>query len=428
MATCHLAQFYHFSSATSYLFESASLTLFHLRLFAVSRVLSFDAFQSLPKELAIVDTRKAGMLIVNIADIAMETVPTAKGPPGPSLLLPITLSSPSQSQGGKKTRPLSLSLSAAKTILQSNFTHKEQSVSSILDDLRTLCCDSNSSDRGLDEGDSLTYSREGDENDPKSAVSQSPLSNPEYVESARTKDLKSSQGLVGRKPSCPASTVNPMDCTASTVLRNNTTGLDSGSYEPYKKATVQKITAVSRKNPVCRSYTESTVHPAVPETKNSEKILQLERVLGYSGGPSLLLYDGKMLVTASGSLLVLIDIQGTAGVASAENPGLWRYFRSFLLGTGSVLFLGRRDSSGSVVTGEEHKDEGEGKGEGDDEGEGGRSARGRDRDRTRALVGCEQAFLRGHTASIGLLEVRSRSVLLTPTIPCLFDVLYIGHG
>ena len=374
----------------------------------------FDTFQSLPKELSIVDTRKAGMLIVNIADMAMKTVPTAKGPLGPSLLLPMTLSS-SQSQGGNKTRALSLSLSAAKTILQSNLTHTEQSVSSVLDDLRTLCCDSTAGDRGLDEGDSLTYSREGDENDPKSAVSHSPLSNPEYSESAETKDIKSSQGLVGRKPSCPASTVNPMDFTASTVLRNNTAGLDSGSYEPYKIAPIQKITAVSRKIPVCRSYTGPTVHPAVPETKNSEKILQLERVLGYSGGPSLLLYDGKMLVTASGSILVLIDTQGTAGVASAEIPGLWRYFRSFLLGTGSVLFLGRRNSAGSHGTEEEYKDEDEDEGEGEGEGEGGRGARGRDRDRTRALVGCEQAFLRGHTASIGLLEVRSRYLLLMLT-------------
>ena len=156
------------------------------------------------------------------------------------------------------------------------------------------------------------------------------------------------------------------------------------------------------------------MHTVVPETKNSEKILQLERVLGYSGGPALLLYDGKMLVTASGSLLVLIDTQGTAGVASAETPGLWRYFRSFLLGTGSVLFLGRRDSSGSHVAEEEYKDEDEDEdgGEGEGEGEGGRGARWRDRDRTRALVGCEQAFLRGHTASIGLLEVRSRSVFV----------------
>ena len=272
-------------------------------------------------------------------------------------------------------------------------------MSSILDDLRTLCCDSTTSDkdrdrdrdRALDEGDSLTYSREGegDENDPRSAVTQSPVSNHDNMESISTKDVKSYQGSDYRGQSCPpVATVNPMDFASTTVLRNNTIGVDTGSYEPYNRAPAQKVTAQSR-----RVSTGPTVHPAVPETKNSEKILQLERVLNYSGGPCLLLYGGTMIVIASGSLLVLIDTQGTAGVANADTPGLWRHFRSFLMGSGSVFFLGRRDSSDS------HAEEGEGEGEGEKEGG------VRDKERTRALVGCEQAFLRGHNASIGLLEV-----------------------
>ena len=355
------------------------------------------------------DMRKAGMLIVNIADTVLKAALTAKTVPSSctsssssSILLPTpsTSYSTSMSMRTKKTRPLSLS--AAKTVLQStsSIVHREQSVSSILDDLRTLCCDSTASDRdrdkALDEGDSLTYSREGegDENDPRSAVTQSPVSNHENMESISTKDLKSYQGSDYRGQSCPpVATVNPMDFTSTTVLRNHTTGVDTGSYEPYSRAPVQKVTAQSRRVPVCRGNTGPTVHPAVPETKNSEKILQLERVLNYIGGPSLLLYGGTMIVIACGSLLVLIDTQGTAGVVNADTPGLWRHFRSFLLGSGSVFFLGRKGSSDS------NADEGEGEGEGEKDGG------ARDKERTRALVGCEQAFLRGHNASIGLLEV-----------------------
>ena len=98
----------------------------------------------------------------------------------------------------------------------------------------------------------------------------------------------------------------------------------------------------------------------------------MERVMSYCGGPSLLLYEGKLLIIASATLLVLIDTEGTAGSADTSNPGLWRVFKSFANAWGSAQEDGIDGTLGSKVP---------------------------------RVIGCEQAFLKGHGATIGLLEV-----------------------
>jgi hypothetical protein len=40
------------------------------------------------------------------------------------------------------------------------------------------------------------------------------------------------------------------------------------------------------------SATYSTVKYVVPDTLASDRLLQMERLLGYSGGPAVLLYEG----------------------------------------------------------------------------------------------------------------------------------------
>ncbi len=107
---------------------------------------------------------------------------------------------------------------------------------------------------------------------------------------------------------------------------NTTTNLVSSSSK--HNTTTTTATSQSKQR---QSYTPSgsIIRPAIPETNLVDRVLSLERILGYSGGSSLLLYDAKMIVVSSGSLVVLIDIDGTAYQhMQLENPGLWRAFKN----------------------------------------------------------------------------------------------------
>jgi hypothetical protein len=61
----------------------------------------------------------------------------------------------------------------------------------------------------------------------------------------------------------------------------------------------------------------------------NERVLKLERILGYRGGPAVLLYQGRMLLYSAGAHLVMVDLYK----ASPELPppklpnfGLWKAF------------------------------------------------------------------------------------------------------
>ena len=138
--------------------------------------------------------------------------------------------------------------------------------------------------------------------------------------------------------------------------------------------------------------TGAFLRPSVPDTKPHERLLKMERVMSYSGGPSLLLHQGKLLVIASAALLVLIDTEGSASGADRSNPGFWRNFKSFSQWSETGSDRGEQDKDGAdrPLSGGEPK----------------------------ALLGCEQAFLKGHTASIGLLELSPSGAVMASAETC----------
>ena len=69
----------------------------------------------------------------------------------------------------------------------------------------------------------------------------------------------------------------------------------------------------------------STVKYVIPETSSSDKILNMERILGYKGGPAVLLYDTRMLLLATGPLLIMIDLDKAN--STWPTHGLWRAFK-----------------------------------------------------------------------------------------------------
>ena len=108
------------------------------------------------------------------------------------------------------------------------------------------------------------------------------------------------------------------------VNLNFTTNVDSS----HAKNNINTNTSQSKQRHAC-TPSGSIVRPTIPETSLVDRVLSLERILGYSGGSSLLLYDGKMIVVSSGSLIVLIDVDGTAHQhMQLEAPGLWRAFKN----------------------------------------------------------------------------------------------------
>jgi hypothetical protein len=78
---------------------------------------------------------------------------------------------------------------------------------------------------------------------------------------------------------------------------------------------------------VVSASSSAVFRPTVPETPSQERVLSLQRILHYSGGPALLLYDGKMIVQLSGRLIVLVDVEDTVEKQPGiVNQGLWRAF------------------------------------------------------------------------------------------------------
>ena len=57
----------------------------------------------------------------------------------------------------------------------------------------------------------------------------------------------------------------------------------------------------------------------------------MERLLGYAGGPTALLMDGELVVTASGHHIVLLDLRrrdaSRPAASSQATKGLWRAFQ-----------------------------------------------------------------------------------------------------
>lgn len=116
----------------------------------------------------------------------------------------------------------------------------------------------------------------------------------------------------------------------------------------------------------------SIVKQCIPETDPADRVLALDRIMGYAGGPSLLLYDAKLLVITCDSLIVLIDIDGLAPtyLQDQQHPGLWKAFKSHNY-TSSTS--GNADITSAISNSSSNIN--------------------------------KQAFLKGHSGAIGILEV-----------------------
>ena len=301
--------------------------------------------------------------------------------------------------------------------------------------------------------DSLNYSSDGDENTNTDAnsisnhLAQSDASvRGESLDRTSNekgdKDRGSAVKISGSKRSVspiptPLKSAPLPSSPPCTILKRNTTliAATAPQYNPLSRSPPPRTPLSQRAGPI-----HGSARCTAPDTNASERVLQIERVLGYSGGPCLLLCEGKMLVIASGSMLVLIDTQGGAGCESAESPGLWKHFRSFLRGAGAVRFKGSIVQAEAMAEGVMESawkggGQGMGKGQGGKPGMGGGQGGGysqsfTDPKKWRAMAGCEQAFLKGHKQNIGLLEVHYApfsSILLcsAPLYSTLLFVMYV---
>ena len=177
--------------------------------------------------------------------------------------------------------------------------------------------------------------------------------------------------------------------------------------------------AVNVKTPTGPTFTGPIVKSTTPVTKPFERVLALERTLGYSGGPALILYEGKMMLIACGSLLVLLDVEGD-GVANASSssPGLWRAFKSFGIRMTEELAQSHvtKDVGGGVSSSSVPESSRKAP-----QGEPDLAAFSKVRD------GTEQAFLRGHTSNVGLLEVRCQFSLFIMLLSYIYyDYEYVA--
>jgi hypothetical protein len=62
------------------------------------------------------------------------------------------------------------------------------------------------------------------------------------------------------------------------------------------------------------TFTAASARPFAPTTNPADKVLVLERVLSYGGGPALLLYDGRLMVRNEGTMHIMLCYVMLCGV------------------------------------------------------------------------------------------------------------------
>jgi hypothetical protein len=144
----------------------------------------------------------------------------------------------------------------------------------------------------------------------------------------------------------------------STVTNNDTIieGKKSSTDEiPPSPLSTMTNDELEFETPTTRARYGSTLadtNSTSPSILNARCDLSLRRMIGYTGGPAVLVYGGALLLCAVGPIIVLVDLQNA--IRETPSTGLWRAFQD-------------RSSSGNVKY--------------------------------------EQSFLRGHRNKIGLIEV-----------------------
>lgn len=173
---------------------------------------------------------------------------------------------------------------------------------------------------------------------------------------------------------------------------------NKGGTVDSKTTVLSKALSTPRHNLVKPSSSVVKMH--VPEIKATDKILNLEKVLGYSGGPAVLLYNGELLIISTGPLLILIDLNREVPGASSfdDRCGLDDSMISKLNSPPSKS-VSRSLPVQVAATGNSRCH--------------GLWRAFKDSFRERNCVGFRQAILRGHTGSIGFIEVLFSLVIQT---------------
>lgn len=73
----------------------------------------------------------------------------------------------------------------------------------------------------------------------------------------------------------------------------------------------------------------------IVDDSKSERVLKMDKIFNYGGGPLAFLYGGKMAVYVSGKIIVLLNITDNTGLNFKD--GFWKAFRSEMLQESSQL-------------------------------------------------------------------------------------------
>jgi hypothetical protein len=115
----------------------------------------------------------------------------------------------------------------------------------------------------------------------------------------------------------------------SRVWRQSPTG--KGDLSSRINSPLEKTVVSAKTMSTLSSSSSSIFKPLSSTTPSAERVLSLERLLGYHGGPAVFLYDSKMLLHASGRVIVAVDLDGVTTKSSeseATAVGFWRAFRN----------------------------------------------------------------------------------------------------
>eukprot|EP01041_Mallomonas_annulata_P004233 gene4233-8422_t len=190
-----------------------------------------------------------------------------------------------------------------------------------------------------------------------------------------------SRSTSSRRPSSTARPrPRPLSSYSSTTIR--------------RSSTTTTLNRLSRSNGVMSSVTATATETSgvrLNEALAVDRVLTLDKVLHYRGGTAALLYQGKLLIVASGPLLVLVDVDGLAdSFCQKQSPGLWRAFMNILPGPGSANGTDMGLETDGAVTQEALPE----------------SPR--------------QACLRGHSSAVNIIRVSTnRALLLSAEAACI---------
>ncbi len=116
---------------------------------------------------------------------------------------------------------------------------------------------------------------------------------------------------------------SPHAAGGSPFLKSNFSMEDPTPAKPIGKEN-NPLTTTPHRTPIS---TPPTGRSNNQDNSRLDRVLVPDRVMGYSGGPSAMLYDGKMVVIASGNVIVLIDVEGEVLKRDLPQFGLWKFFK-----------------------------------------------------------------------------------------------------